>query len=640
MKFPRFYIKKLDTFIIKAFLKNLMATFFICLFIFVIQLLFRWIDDFVEKGLDMSIIAKFFMFGSVSLVSKALPLAILLAALMTFGNFGEKLELLAMKSAGVPLVRTLVPLFMCCAVFGGISFYFQNNVAPVAQMKLLRMMYSIKQTSPESDIIERIFYNKIDGYSIYVKNKNTETGVLYDVTIYDMSAGFEKTNILVSDSAVIKNTVDERFMILSMFSGEQFSNLDEVNSNKKNTHYRRESFTRKDVVIETEGGFEMKDADFLKTRADGKNMKQLEKDVDSLKVSNDSIGRDNLKHLKRNNYKDKVIFDRNDSTLMMKDGIYRMDVDSIYNAATKKSKLMWKRDALRNVTSLKNTYDINDKILHQLDKDLNKHKIYWWEKITLSLACIVFLLIGAPLGSIVRKGGLGYPIIISVATFILYYIFETSGSKMASEGVWKIWFGSWWSTMILVPLGLFFTYQANKDSGILKNDAIKSFFKKILIISEERQITLKEIIIDTPDYEKCYNNLKEIYCISRLYKMKNGLKHLPSIKTVFFNEKDDMLQNLNERLEKTVEELSNSENRKIIIYLNEIPVLNVKAVSSPFKKRWMNIILLPVLPISLIVYARSIRCRIKLKRELTKVETKTKEIINIIKREKLINIDK
>ena len=194
--------------------------------------------------------------------------------------------------------------------------------------------------------------------------------------------------------------------------------------------------------------------------------------------------------------------------------------------------------------------------------------------------------------------------------------------------------------MILVPLGLFFTYQANKDSGILKNDAIKSFFKKIFMISEERQITLKEIIIDTPDYEKCYNNLKEVYSISRIYKTKNRLKRLPSIKTVFFNEKDDVLQTLNGKLEKTVEELSNSENRKIIIYLNEIPVLNVKAVSSPFKKRWMNIILLPVLPISLLVYARSIRGRIKLMIELTKVETKTREIINIIKREKLINIDK
>ena len=151
---------------------------------------------------------------------------------------------------------------------------------------------------------------------------------------------------------------------------------------------------------------------------------------------------------------------------------------------------------------------------------------------------------------------------------------------------------------------------------------------------------IKEIIIDTPDYEKCYNNLKEVYSISRIYKTKNRLKRLPSIKTVFFNEKDDVLQTLNEKLEKTVEELSNSENRKIIIYLNEIPVLNVKAVSSPFKKRWMNIILLPVLPISLLVYARSIRGRIKLMIELTKVETKTREIINIIKREKLINIDK
>ena len=235
MKFPRFYIKKLDGFIIKAFLKNLMATFFICLFIFIVQLLWKWIDDFVGKGLDMSIIAKFFTLGSISLISKALPLAILLASLMTFGNMGERLELLAIKSAGVPLIRTIMPLIACCAVFGGISFYMQNYVTPLAQRKLLRMMYSIKQTSPESDIMERIFYNKIEGYSIYVNHKNYDTGVLYDVTIYDMTGGFENTNILVSDSAIIKNTLDERHMILTMFSGEQFSNLDDDNINKKNT---------------------------------------------------------------------------------------------------------------------------------------------------------------------------------------------------------------------------------------------------------------------------------------------------------------------------------------------------------------------------------------------------------------------
>ena len=640
MKFPRFYIKKLDIFIIKAFLKNLMATFFICLFIFIVQLLWMWIDDFVDKGLDMSIVAKFFMLGSVSLISKALPLAILLAALMTFGNLGEKFELLAIKAAGIPLIRTIAPLIICCTLFGGISFYFQNYVTPVAQMKLLRMMYSIKQTSPESDIMERIFYNKIEGYSIYVDHKNYETGVLYDVTIYDMSSGFEKTNILVSDSAIIKNTIDERHMILSMFSGEQFSNLDEENINKKNTPYRRESFTRKDVIIETDGGFEIKDADFLKTRADGKNMKELETDIDSLKISNDSIGMENLKHLKRNNYKDNVVLNKSDSTLMANESVYWMDVDSIYNSATKKSKLMWKRDALRNITSLKNTYDINYKILHQLDKDLNKHKIYWWEKITLSLGCIIFLLIGAPLGSIVRRGGLGYPIIISVATFILYYIFETSGSKMASEGVWKIWFGSWLSTMILAPLGLFFTYQANKDSGILKNDAIKNFFKKLFSISEKRQISFKEIIIETPDYEKCYMNLKEIYDIARLYKIKNRLKRLPSIKDVFFNENDDVLITLNERLEETVEELGNSKYMKIIAQLNDIPILSIRPILSPLKKRWKNILLLFVLPVNIFIYSRSIRFRFKLLGDLTKVETKTREIIKIIKKEELINTNK
>ncbi len=636
MKFPRFYIKKLDGFIIKAFLKNLMATFFICLFIFIVQLLWKWIDDFVEKGLDMSIIAKFFTLGSISLISKALPLAILLASLMTFGNMGERLELLAIKSAGVPLIRTIMPLIACCAVFGGISFYMQNYVTPLAQRKLLRMMYSIKQTSPESDIMERIFYNKIEGYSIYVNHKNYDTGVLYDVTIYDMTGGFENTNILVSDSAIIKNTLDERHMILTMFSGEQFSNLDDDNINKKNTPYRRESFTRKDVIIETEGGFEIKDADFLKTRADGKNMKELERDIDSLKVSNDSIGRENLRYLRRNNYKDKVVFDQNDSTLMSKEGIYWMNVDSIYEAATQKTRLMWKRDALRNITSLRSTYNINDKILHQLDKDLNKHKIYWWEKITLSLGCIIFLLIGAPLGSIVRKGGLGYPIIISVATFILYYILDTSGSKMASEGVWKIWFGSWWSTIILLPMGLFFTYQANKDSGVMNNFDLKNFFKKIFILSEKRNIPMKEVVIETPDYDSCYNSLNDIYNTAREYKAKNNLKHIPTLKYVFFNEKDDTLAKLDEKLEKTIEYLCNSKYRNIIIQLNEMPVLAIKPVSSPFKKRWMNIVLLFILPLSILIYARSVRFRIKLLMDLTKVERKSKEINEIIKKEKLI----
>ena len=256
------------------------------------------------------------------------------------------------------------------------------------------------------------------------------------------------------------------------------------------------------------------------------------------------------------------------------------------------------------------------------------------------MGCIVFLLIGAPLGSIVRKGGLGYPVIISVATFILYYIFETSGSKMASEGEWNIWFGAWLSTMILSPLGFFFTYQANKDSGILKNDAIKEFFRKVFAISEKRNIPLKEIIIDDPDYKICYSELKEIYRDIRLYKMRNKLKRLPSIKYVFFNEKDKTLSGINERLEKNIEQLSHTRNRKIIIHLNEIPVLMTKAISSPFKYRLINILLSITSPLNTFIYARSIRFRIKLLIDLTKVEAKIKEINNIIRNEKYIDLNK
>lgn len=641
MKFPRFYyIKKLDRFIIKSFLKNLMATFFICLFIFIIQLMWKWINEFVDKGLDLSAISQFFLLGSVSLVSKALPLAILLAALMTFGNMGEKLELLAIKSAGIPLIRTMVPLIFCCIFFGGVSFCFQNIIAPMSQKKLITMMYSIKQASPESDISERIFYNKIKGYNIYVDRKDKNTGMLYDVTIYDMSSGFEKANILVSDSAIIRNTADDKYMILTIFSGEQFSNLDEQNINKKNAPYRRETFTKKEVIIETEGGFELKDADFLKSKSDGKNMRELKIAIDSLNRNNDSIARSNLKQLKRNAYRDKIELSSSDSTIMNAEKIYSINIDSVYSNATLKSKNNWMRDALRNVTSIKNTYEMNNKVLYQLEKDLNKNRVAWWEKITLSLGCLIFLLIGAPLGSIVRKGGLGYPVIISLATFILYYIFDTLGSKMASEGEWNIWFGAWLSTMILAPLGLFFTHQANKDSGILKNDAIKEFFRKIFAISDKRCITLKEIIIENPDYNNCYLSLSEIYRDIRLYKMKYKLKKPPRLKYVFFNKKDDTLLKLNERLEKTIEQLSQSKNRKIIVHLNEIPILMPKAVTSPFKNIPVNILLLLTSPLNIFIYVRSIRFRIKLFIDLTRAEQKIREIKYIIKKEELINLNK
>ena len=630
-----FKIKKLDLFIIKTFATNLLGTFFICLFIFIMQLLWRWVDDFVDKGLDFSILAQFFSLSAITLVAQALPLAILLASLMTFGNFGEKLELLAMKAAGIPLFRIMRPLIICCTILGIVSFYFQNVVSPYAQMKLYAIMYSIKQSSPESEIPEKIFYDRLDGYNIYVEKKDKETGVLYDIIIYDISGGFENANIVLADSATITSTADEKYMILSMYSGEQFSNLQEQNIQKKNVPYRRETFRKKDLLIESEGGFELKDASIMKSNADSKNIKELEISIDTLSQESDSIANNHWINLKRTTYKADTKLDNNDSVKMDTYRIYSINADSVYNVATKKSKLIWKRTQLNKVKQLKVDYEIKHNIMHSREKDLNKHKIAWWSKFTLSFGCIVFFFIGAPLGAIVRKGGLGYPVLISVATFILYYIFNTSGYKMAREGEWHVWLGSWLSTIVLAPLGAFFTYHSNKDSEIFNSDSINRFFRMLFAIPEKRAVTLKEVVIDDPDYAKAVDVLTELHNGARAYKKKNRLKKLPSIKSVFFNEKDHTIDDFNEKMEALIEELGNSKTKKVIIMLNTFPVLSTHAITSPFKKRWLNVLSVIIFPLGILIYLRAIKFRRRLVKDLVKIEKNSKKTIEVIHKEKL-----
>ena len=636
MRLPGLHIKKMDLFITKTFLSNLLGTFFICLFIFIMQLLWMWVDDFVEKGLDMAILLKFFAYGSITLVSQALPLSILLAALMTFGNFGEKLELLSMKAAGIPLLRIMTPLIVCCTILCGISFYFQNIVSPYAQMKLYTMMYSIKQSSPESEIPEGIFYDRIDGYNIYVEHKDKETGILHNVIIYDMSSGFDNANILVSDSAEIINTTDNKLMVMALYSGEQFSNLTDQQTKKQNRPYRRETFTKKEVLIKIDGGFEMKDADFIKSNAASKNIKELSSSIDSLTLANDSVGEKNWDSALRSTYRTRLNFNSNDTIKMNRDNIHNINVDSVFNIATKNNKLIWKRAQFNKIKQIKIDYEIKGNIMRSLDKDLNRHKIAFWEKFTLSLGCLIFFFIGAPLGAIVRKGGLGYPVLISVATFILYYIFTTSGAKMAREGEWYAWFGAWLSTMILLPLGIFFTYQANKDSGIFNGDAIKLFFRTLFAIPEKRNITIKEVIIEDPDYRNCAIVLDEIYNEARTYKKNNNLKKLPTIKSVFFNTDNNTLVDFNNKLEQIINVLGNSRERKVIIQLNEFPVLSINAISSPFKKTWLNILSIIVLPLGIIIYLRAIMFRIRLLKNIVKIESISKKIINTLKKQNFI----
>ena len=639
MKFPDLHINKLDWFIIKSFLLLFSATFFICTFIFIMQFLWRWVDEFVGKGLDMWVMAQFFYLGSLTMIGQSLPLAILLAALMTFGNFGERLELLSMKAAGIPLLRIMAPLVVVCSILGCISFYFQNVVGPKAQVKLYTVLYSIKQTSPEVEIPEGVFYDQIEGYNLFVKKKNKETGMLYRVMIYDMTQGFENASIIVSDSGQIKSTADQQHLMLKLYNGERFANATELHENtrKKNIPYTRETFREKVIVIDFGGGFDMKDGSFLKKQAASKNILELNHSIDSLTHYNDSIGRNNWKAAMRNAYPQKLTFTKSDSLDQEREKIYAINSDSLYDNYSKQTKLRVKKAALNKVEQLMTDFEIKKNIMRSLDKDLNKHYISWWQKITLSLSCVIFFFIGAPLGAIVKKGGLGYPVLISVAIFLLYYIFNTSGEKMVKESEWYTWFGCLISTMVLTPLGVIFTYQSNKDSTIFNMDAYKAFYRKLLGLRESRNITLKEVIIEDPDYTADYKQLEEISheCreLSKIYR----IKRLPNPIKVFFSENETpTIEKLSEKLEKLIEEMGNSKNRKIIQLLNIYPIMMTDELRSPFTKRWLNILSIIIFPIGILIYLRVYKFHGQISRDLKKIRENSRTLMERMIKEKLV----
>lgn len=285
-----FRIKKLDIFIIKSFSFLLIGTFFICLFIFMMQFLWMHVDDMVGKGLSVGILVQFFYYSALSLVPMSLPLAILLASLITFGNFGERYELLSMKAAGIPLMRILRPLVIFVGCICCLSFYFQNVTGPNSQTKLWTLLMSMRQKSPELDIPEGAFY-RISDYNLYVKKKDPNTGMLYGVMIYNFSDGFENAHIIQADSGRMMVTADKEHLLLHLYSGEQFENLRQQTQLSRNVPYRRESFVEKHSLIEFDSNFNMMDESFMSSQSQSKNMNELSHSIDSMSNRFDSIGR-------------------------------------------------------------------------------------------------------------------------------------------------------------------------------------------------------------------------------------------------------------------------------------------------------------------------------------------------------------
>ena len=624
-------IKKLYLFVIKSFLQLFAGTFLVCLFIFMMQFLWQKIEDLVGKGLEIWVLAQFFFYSALMLIPMSLPLAILLATLITFGNFGERCELLAMKAAGIPLIKVMRPLIVVVICISGLSFYFQNVIGPRATTELYALIFSMKQKSPELDIPEGAFYHELDGYNLYVQKKNKDTGMLYDVMIYNFSDGFENAHIIVADSGRMEMTPDKKYLNLHLYSGEQFENLKTQSMAQKNVPYRRESFREKHSLIEFDANFNQMDASVLSNQAAAKGMKELGHSIDSMNARFDSIGRGYYTDSRRITYK-KVELTSADSTRLEQNQARSINVDSLFNVQSHKKREQLIQSAMSRVQSQSSDLSMKSFITSDGDKNIRRHQKFWWEKITLSLACIIFFFIGAPLGAIIRKGGLGMPVIISVVLFIFYYIIENTGSKMAREGELQMWFGVWISTMVLVPLGGWLTYKANGDSVVFNIDAYKVFFMKLLGMRNKRHIFKKEVIIEDPNYPEVYNRLDALSQQCETYATKERFDRAPNYIRIFTrNEDDTVIQQISDELESLVEILNNSTDTQLVNALNEYPILSVNAHKSPSSHRWLNVTCGLVVPVGLLFYVRIWMFGRRLDKDLRKIEETNKIIMARIK---------
>ena len=635
-----FRIKKLDIFIAKQFGLLFVGTFFICQFVLMMQFLWRYVDELIGKGLSMEILAQFFWYMGLMLMPQAFPLAILLSSLIAFGNLGESSELTAIKAAGISLMQAFRSLIVIVLLISGASYYFQNVVGPEANKSFGQLLLSMKQTNPELEIPEGIFYDGIPNCNLYVQKKDLATGKLYGVTIYKMTGGYEDAAIILADSGMLQSTAEKKHLILTLYSGEWFENMRSQDlAGSASIPYRRETFATKRIVLDFDGGFNMADVAGISSSAKSKSMERIIHDLDSIHEFNDSVAHANYNEAKYSTFF-KPTLSREDSLKAAKRAMAKdVDIDSIFARQTLDTKQDIVRNAMNSISSQATMISMKGDYSYSLNRQLRTHQIEAIGKITLSLACVIFFFIGAPLGAIIRKGGLGVPVIISVLVFIVYYIFENSGMKMARDGNWTVLFGKLISTAVLAPLAIFFTFKANSDSTVFNSDLYKNALWRILGLRTKRHIYKKEVIINDPDYIADAEELMRICRDIKNYSHEHSLLKAPNPIKVFFRQGDDqVIKEINERLETVIEDLSNTKDKTVLNELNTYPIIATHAHTRPFVRKWLNVATGIILPLGLFFYLRMWRFRLRLLRDLRNIVSTSENIIRRIEEGKKVTI--
>ena len=623
-----FRIKKLDIFVAKQFGLLFIATFFICQFVLMMQFLWRYVDELIGKGLSLDVLAQFFWYMGIMLMPQAFPLAILLSSLIAFGNLGESSELTAIKAAGISLLQAMRSLIVITLLISCVSFYFQEVIGPKAFVSFRQLLVSMKQKNPEVEIPEGIFYDGIPGSNLYVQKKDVEKGMLYGIMIYRMNGGYEDAAVILADSGRIQATEEKKHMLLTLYSGEWFENMRQGGMGvAASVPYRRETFSTKRIVLDFDSGFDMAEVGGIASDARSKGLGKILHDLDSIREFNDSVGHQYYKEACYTAFMVPQLSEKDSMKVVKESSKPNFNFDDQYSLLPGETKQTVLQTAANEAKATRSDLEFKSEYSDYLNREERLHQMEAINKFTLSLSCLIFFFIGAPLGAIIRKGGLGVPVIISVLVFIIFYILDNTGMKMARDDNWTVWFGKMLGTVVLSPIAVFFTYKANNDSVVFNIDLYKSLMMRMLGLRQKRPSIGKEVIIETPDYAHDAMMLKQITEEIDLYTQEHRLRRWPNPVKVFFRPGDDQtISEISNKLEEVIEDLSNTRDKVILNEVNTYPVLATHAHTRPFRRKWLNVITGLVVPVGVFFYLRMLRFRLRLYRDLKVISKANQKI--------------
>ena len=600
-------------------------TFCICLFIVMMQFLWRYIDELVGKGLSIDVVAELFFYAALSMVPLALPLSILLAALMTFGDLGEHVELTALKSSGISLTTIMKPLAILMALVSVAAFFFQNDVLPKSQVKMWTLLFSMRQTSPTLDIPEGAVYSQIPGYNIYVKRKDKERDMLYNMLIYDVSVGTMYPRIVAADSGRLSMTEDKQHLVLTLYKGawyEQMQGSTNGMNGMSGELYRRETFHDKELVIPYDANFTRMDDETMKSQYVGKNIDELQQTIDSVKLKVDSAATLIVKQLRsqtvcgvplqRTTYQDgKPIVEKAKEVKLDKP----LDINKMIKELPENEQEQIVNQALTRATTGMQDVQFQGYTVSDDNYVIRRHQIELMKKFTLSLACLIFFFIGAPLGAIIRKGGLGMPIVISVLLFIVYYIIDNMGYKLARDGRWEVWQGMWLSSAVLLPLGMFLTHKAVNDSAVFNPDAWLNFLRRFTGLHQTRKLEAKEVIINEVVPADALTQIADLKasCQQFLDRYPARQRYIDYWQQGYDKK---AIKSLATEVDNVVDYLSNSRDQMVLNKAMDYPVIRQLLTYQPVANKTAGTVLAALFPIGLPVWLVGMRHQKNLRRDI------------------------